>query len=135
VLYFAELDEIGQKLVLGVSWDRVNELLTPLVCLVTATERERSLPTFVPLNRRRAVCGDRARSFVITWSRSEAWRFADEPIGTVSAATLARVSQALQRVFDLGPDEPAEDAPAATELPPETQEPSPPATPPRDANP
>jgi mRNA interferase MazF len=132
-LYFAELEEIGQKLVLVVSWDRVNELLTPLVCQVTATQRERSLPTFVPLDPPEGGVWRPSAILCHNVVTLETWRFATEPIGTVSEATMKLVNVALQRVFDLGSDERAEDAPAAAELPPAPEEPPGKAIPPRDA--
>ena len=111
-LYFAELEEIGRKLVLVVSSDRVNELLTPLVCLVTATQRERSLATFVPLDPPEGGVWRPSAILCHNVVTLEAWRFATAPIGAVSEATMQLVNAALQRVFDLGSVEPTDDVPA-----------------------
>ena len=47
-LYVADLDGLGDKPVLVVSWDAINDgLRSPIVCLVTSAARERALPTDV----------------------------------------------------------------------------------------
>jgi mRNA-degrading endonuclease toxin of MazEF toxin-antitoxin module len=49
-LYFADFPGAGDKRVLVISWDAINNgMRSPIVCLVTSTPRERSLPTNVPL--------------------------------------------------------------------------------------
>jgi mRNA interferase MazF len=46
-LYFADLGAIGDKRVLVISWDAVNQGMSPIVCQVTSTSRPRALPTNV----------------------------------------------------------------------------------------
>lgn len=100
-LYLAELDEIGQKLVLVVSADEVSRKLAPVVCLVTSTERERSLPTYVLIDPPEGGVWKPSAILCHNVVTLEAWRFAPEPLGSVSSDTLEAVGAALDRVLDL----------------------------------
>ncbi len=94
-LYFAELEEIGRKLVLVVSADDVNDTLAPVVCLVTATERERLLPTFVTLDPPEGGVWKASAILCHNLVTLDLWRLAAEPIGCVSSQTMDKVDQAL----------------------------------------
>lgn len=112
-LYFADLEDIGRKLVLVVSQDRVNELLHPVVCLVTSTERERSLATFVTIEPPEGGVWKPSAILCHALLTVEPWRLAPEPIGDLSRGRLEAVNAALAVVFEL-PDE----APAARDTDP-----------------
>jgi mRNA interferase MazF len=102
-LYFAELEDIGRKLVLIVSADRVNNALAPVVCFVTSTQRERSLPTFVTIDPPEG--GVWLTSVILCHAlvTLDPWRLDAEPLGEVSSDTLTRVDDALARALDLRP--------------------------------
>lgn len=101
-LYFAHLAEVGDKPVLVVSWNALNAgLRSPVVCRVTRTERERSLPTYVSL-----LAGEGGlpeASYVLchelTTIRAEDLR---KEIGMLSEGAMQRVERALRRTLDLG---------------------------------
>ena len=100
--YFAELGEIGRKLVLVVSWDELNRRLRePIICLVTAKERERRLPTYVPLDPPEG--GVWLPSFILCHAllTTEEWRLDEGPLGRVSTSTMAQVDEALGFALDL----------------------------------
>ena len=99
-LYFAELEDIGRKLVLVLSNEQVNELLHPVVCLVTSTERERALQTFVLIDPPEGGVWKPSAILCHALLTIERWRLADEPIGQVSTATMGKVRVALSAVFD-----------------------------------
>lgn len=111
-VFFADLEEIGRKLVLVVSADEVNDSLSPVVCLLTSTERERALPTFVTVDPPEAGLWKPTAILCHNLVTLDLWRFADEPIGSVSVETLSRVDDALRRVLSL-----AEQGNLAAEVP------------------
>lgn len=100
-LYFAHLPAVGDKPVLVVSWNALNAgLRTPIVCRVTRTERERSIPTYVPLAAGEGGLPD--ASYVLchelTTIRADDLR---KEIGRLSGAAMERVERALRRALDL----------------------------------
>jgi mRNA-degrading endonuclease toxin of MazEF toxin-antitoxin module len=100
-LYFAELEEIGRKLVLVVSANDVNNVLAPVVCLVTATNRERALPTFVTLYPPEGGVWKSSAILCHALVTLDLWRLAADPIGVVSSQTMDQVDQALARALGL----------------------------------
>lgn len=99
-LYFADLEDIGQKLVLVVSRDEVNERLNPVVCLVTSTDRERTVPSFVTIDPPEGGVWKPSAILCHALLTIERWRLAPECLGSVSARTLAAVSERLAWVLD-----------------------------------
>src|SRR4051794_30318041 len=83
-VFFADLEDIGRKLVLVVSADEVNDRLSPVVCLLTSTERERALPTFVTVDPPEAGLWKPTAILCHNLVTLDLWRLADEPIGSVS---------------------------------------------------
>jgi len=100
-LYFADLDDIGRKLVLVASQDQVNDALHPVVCLVTSTDRERTLQTFVMIEPPEGGVWKPSAILCHALLTLEPWRLAPEPIGTVSSGTMKSVRRALGVVFEL----------------------------------
>jgi mRNA-degrading endonuclease toxin of MazEF toxin-antitoxin module len=101
-LYFAELEEIGQKLVLIVSQNEINDVMHPVVCLVTSTERERSRPTFVSIYPPEGGIWKPSTILCHALVTLETWRLAPEPIGSVSERTMDAVREKLVVVFGAG---------------------------------
>jgi mRNA-degrading endonuclease toxin of MazEF toxin-antitoxin module len=111
-LFFAELEVIGRKLVLIVSWDEINERMRqPIVCLVSAKWRSRSLATYVELDPPEG--GVNRSSFILCHAllTIPEWRLETEPLGSLGSATMYRVEQALACALDL-PEEVAPTNPA-----------------------
>jgi mRNA-degrading endonuclease toxin of MazEF toxin-antitoxin module len=101
-LYFADLEDIGRKLVLVVSSDEVNAILTqPVVCFATATDRERALHTYVVIDPPEGGVWRRTTILCHALVTVEQWRLAEEPIGSVSTTTMARVDEKLMNVLGL----------------------------------
>lgn len=99
-LYFAELEDIGRKLVLVLSNDAVNKVLHPIVCLVTSTDRERALPTFVLIEPPEGGVWKPSAILCHAILTIERWRLADLPIGQLSTGTVEKVRAALNVVFE-----------------------------------
>jgi mRNA-degrading endonuclease toxin of MazEF toxin-antitoxin module len=100
-IYFAALPNVGDKAVLVLSWDAINVgLRSPIVCQVTTRERERSLPTFVPLPA--GAAGIEADSYILCHElvTLDAEDFRRE-VGMVPPAILVQVEDALRRALDL----------------------------------
>jgi mRNA interferase MazF len=100
-LYFADLDGLGDKRVLVVSWDAINQgMRSPIVCLVTSTDRRRALPTDVHIPA--GVAGMEEDSWVLC---HEIWTLDDEDfrreIAELPARLLIEVEAALRRALDL----------------------------------
>jgi mRNA interferase MazF len=100
-IYYAALPGVGDKTVLVVSWDAINSgLRSPIVCQVTRTERERSLPTHVALSAgdgglehdSYALCHE-----LVTLDETDLRR----PLGMISPTSLLEVEAALRRALDL----------------------------------
>ena len=100
-VYFADLEEIGRKLVLIVSDDDVNQHLHPVVCLLTSTNRERSLQTYVTMEPSEAGVWKRTAILCHALLTIERWRLAEEPLGVVSAETQRKVDGALATALGL----------------------------------
>jgi mRNA-degrading endonuclease toxin of MazEF toxin-antitoxin module len=100
-LYFANLP-MGRKLVLVASWNEINERLgQPIIALVTANDRERSLETYVRIDPPEA--GVWRPSFILCHAllTVEEWRLESEPLGALSRDSLSLVDAALAAAFDL----------------------------------
>jgi len=100
-LYFADLDGLGDKRVLVVSWDAINQgMRSPIVCLVTPTARARALPTDVHIPA--GVGGMELDSWVLCHEIStlDEDDFRRE-IGELPAPLLVDVEAALRRALDL----------------------------------
>jgi mRNA-degrading endonuclease toxin of MazEF toxin-antitoxin module len=100
-LYFADLDGVGDKRVLVVSWDAINQgMRSPIVCLVTSTARVRALPTDVHV--RAGVAGMELESWILCHEIStlDEDDFRRE-IGELPAPLLVEVETALRRALDL----------------------------------
>jgi mRNA-degrading endonuclease toxin of MazEF toxin-antitoxin module len=94
--YFADIGELGRKLVLVVSADEINiRLRRPIVCLVTAKERERRLDTYVALDPPEG--GIWKPSFILCHAilTTEEWRLDEGPLGELSTTKLQQVDAAL----------------------------------------
>ena len=101
-LYWAEMPEIGRKLFLIVSWNAVNRgLRQPIVARVTATERERALPTHVELKPGEGGVPERSwilcHELVTLRESNLVERLGELPLGRV-----LEVDTALRRALDLG---------------------------------
>jgi mRNA-degrading endonuclease toxin of MazEF toxin-antitoxin module len=100
-LYFAAFPGIGDKRVLVVSWNAINAgLRSPIVCLVTATPRERSLPTDVPLAAGEAGMTDDSWILCHEIAILDAEDIRKE-IGVLPPPLLVRVEAALRQALDL----------------------------------
>lgn len=100
-LYYVDFPGAGDKMVLVVSWDAINDgMRSPIVCLVTSTARERSLPTDVPLPS--GVAGNDKDSWILCHEIAtlDAEDFRRE-IGRIPPTLLVQVEQALRRALDL----------------------------------
>ena len=100
-IYFAALPGIGDKTVLVLSWNAINAgLRAPIVCQVTTTERERSLPTYVRL--RAGEAGITEDSYVLCHELvtlyAEDFR---REVGMIPPPVLVQVEAALRRALDL----------------------------------
>lgn len=104
-LYFADLEDIGRKLVLVVSGKDVNRALSPVVCLLTSTERERTIPTFVTVDPPEGGVWKPSAILCHALVTLDAWRLAAEPIGAVSSQTMRRVDDAIAHTLGLGESE------------------------------
>lgn len=104
-VFFAELEEIGRKLVLVVSSDEVNDAMAPVVCLLTSTDRERALPTYVTIDPPEAGVWRPTAILCHNLLTLEPWRLAAEPIGAVSLTTLGDVDEALRCALGLQTDQ------------------------------
>ena len=100
-LYYADFGEYGDRTVLVVSWDVItNSMRSPLVCQVTASERERDLPTYVLVpagegglaNDSYVLCHE-----IATLDAEDLRR----EVGILPAAYLVQVEAALKRTLDL----------------------------------
>lgn len=95
------LPGLGRRPALIVSWDSVNvRLRQPIVARITATERERSLDTFVALDPGEA--GAELPSYVLCHDLSTV-RAQDIGVylGTVGPTRMREVEAALRRSLDL----------------------------------
>ena len=100
-IYYAALPGVGDKTVLVLSWDAINAgLRSPIVCQVTTTERERHLPTFVPLPA--GAAGIEADSYILCHElvTLDAEKLRRE-VGMIPPPILAQVESALRRALDL----------------------------------
>jgi len=100
-LYFAALPGVGDKRVLVVSWNAINDgLRSPIVCLVTSSRRERSLPTNVPLAAGEA--GTTTDSWILCHELAtlDAEDIRRE-IGSLPPPLLVQVEAALRQALDL----------------------------------
>jgi len=100
-IYDAAFPRVGDKLVLVVSWDAINRgLRSPIVCLVTSTARDRTLPTDVPLPA--GAAGNDRDCWILcheltTLDSTDVRR----ELGRVPPAVLLQVEHGLQRALDL----------------------------------
>jgi mRNA-degrading endonuclease toxin of MazEF toxin-antitoxin module len=100
-LYFADLPSVGDKRVLVVSWNAINKgMRSPIVCLVTSTRRERSLPTDVPLAAGEAGMDDDSWILCHEIATLDAEDFRQE-IGVLPPPLLVQVETALRQALDL----------------------------------
>ena len=100
-VYYASLPEIGDKPVLVVSWDAVsNGMNSPVVCLITRTDRPRAFDTRVYVEA--AESGLDYDSYVLCHElatlNAEDFR---RHVGDISVPTLIRVELAIKRALDL----------------------------------
>lgn len=101
-LHYADLSQIGRKLVLVLSDSELNRTLRqPVICLVTSQDRERSLPTYVVVDPPEG--GVTRTSYILCHAllTVEDWRLDTKPIGTLTSQTLERVEAALRRALSL----------------------------------
>lgn len=100
-LYFAGLPGVGDKRVLVVSWNAINDgLRSPIVCLVSSAQRERSLPTSVPLAAGEAGMGEDSWILCHEIATLDAEKFRRE-IGVLPPSLLVQVETALRHALDL----------------------------------
>ena len=123
-LYFADLEDIGQKLVLVVSPDDVNELLNPVVCLVTSTERERSLETYVQIDPPEGGVWKPSTILCHAILTLERWRLAPEALGSVSATTQESVDECLCSALGIDRHAPTQEGAGADPAPDEPTAPA-----------
>jgi mRNA-degrading endonuclease toxin of MazEF toxin-antitoxin module len=100
-VYYANLPDIGDRPVLVVSWDPIsNGMDSPIVCLITATDRIRAFETHVHVEARET--GLDYDSYILchelaTLDRADFRRH----VGNVSVPTLIKTELALKRALDL----------------------------------
>ena len=100
-VYYAHLPEIGDKPVLVVSWDAIsNGMDSPIVCLITKTDRVRAFDTHVFVDA--SDTGLEFDSYIlchelVTLDGDDFRRH----VGNVSVGTLLRVEAALKLALDL----------------------------------
>jgi mRNA interferase MazF len=100
-LYFVNLPGVGDKRVLVVSWNAINDgLRSPIVCLVTSTRRERSLPTDVRVAAAEAGMDEDSWVLCHEIATLDAKRFRRE-IGVLPPPLLVQVETALRHALDL----------------------------------
>ncbi|MGA9762249.1 MAG: type II toxin-antitoxin system PemK/MazF family toxin [Gaiellaceae bacterium] len=100
-IYFADLPGVGDKRVLVVSWSAINHgLRSPIVCLVTSTRRERSLPTDVSVSAGEAGMIEDSWILCHEIATLDAEMFRHE-IGVLSSPLLVQVETALRYALDL----------------------------------
>jgi mRNA interferase MazF len=100
-LYYAGFPEVGDRTVLVISWDAINNgMRSPIVCQVTTVERERNLPTYVFLPAGEG--GVEQDSYILCHEivTLDAEDFRRE-VGVIPPAFLVQVEAALRRALDL----------------------------------
>lgn len=100
-LYFAGLPGVGDKRVLVVSWNAINAgLRSPIVCLITSTQRARSLPTSVRVAAGEAGMGEDSWILCHEIATLDGETFRSE-IGVLPPPLLVQVETALRYALDL----------------------------------
>jgi mRNA interferase MazF len=100
-IYHADWPSVGDKRVVVVSWDAINQTLrSPIVCLVTSRGRERSLPTVVPIPAGDAGMDSDGWVLCHEVAMLDAARFRAE-IGVLPPPLLREVELGLRRALDL----------------------------------
>jgi mRNA-degrading endonuclease toxin of MazEF toxin-antitoxin module len=100
-LYFAALPGVGDKRVLVVSWNAINNgLRSPIVCLVTSTPRERSLPTSVAIPAGEAGMTDDSWILCHELATLDTADLRKE-LGVLPPPLLVQVEAALRQALDL----------------------------------
>lgn len=100
-LYLAGLPGVGDKRVLVVSWNAINDgMRSPIVCLVTSTRRERSLPTCVRVAAGEAGMVDDSWVLCHEIATLDADDFRRE-IGVLPPSLVVQVETALRHALDL----------------------------------
>ena len=100
-LYFAGLPGVGDKRVLVVSWNAINAgLRSPIVCLITSTQRARSLPTSVRVAAGEAGMGEDSWILCHEIATIDGETFRSE-IGVLPPPLLVQVETALRYALDL----------------------------------
>lgn len=100
-LYFAAFPDVEDKRVLVVSWDAINHgMRSPIVCLVTAAPRERSLPTNVRVPAGEAGMDEDSWILCHEIATLDAEDFRRE-VGVLPAPLLVQVEAALRQALDL----------------------------------
>lgn len=100
-VYFAALPGAGDKAVLVLSSQPVNDALrSPIVCQVTRTDRPRTLDTHVFLAAGEAGLPDDSHALCHHLVTLDADDFRRR-LGTLSAAAMVEVENALRRALDL----------------------------------
>ena len=100
-VYYAHLPEIGDRPVLVISWDAIsNGMDSPIVCLITKTDRVRAFDTHVFVEAHET--GLDFDSYILCHELvtldGEDFR---RQVGNVSIGTLIRVEAALRIALDL----------------------------------
>ena len=101
-IYYAELEGVGRKPVLIVSWNAINEgLRRPICALITSTDRERSLPTHVLIEP--VESGLQDTSFVLCHALIVLTeeQIDPAPVGELPSWKQAEVEMALRYALDL----------------------------------
>ncbi len=100
-LYYAGLPGVGDKPMLVVSWNALNlGMRSPIVCLVTSSSRERSLPTHVAIPAGEAGMDQDSWVLCHEIATLDAEDFRRE-IGVVPGPLLVQVEAALRQALDL----------------------------------
>ena len=100
-LYFAGLPGVGDRRVLVVSWNAINAgLRSPIVCLVTSTQRARSLPTNVLVAAGEAGMDEDSWILCHEIATLDGETFRGE-IGVLPPPLLVQVETALRYALDL----------------------------------
>jgi mRNA interferase MazF len=101
-VYYAELDGIGRKPVLVVSWNAINDgLRQPICVLITRNPRDRTLPTYVPIEPEESGLSDPSYALchgLITLREDD---LDPAPIGHLPPWKMAEVERALRQALDL----------------------------------
>lgn len=100
-IYFANIEGIGRKRVLVVSWNAVNSGMWPIVARITSRSRVRNVPTFVELDEGEGNLPEASWVLCHELYTLPGEVLDDAPSGQLSIGRMIQVGAALKRALDL----------------------------------